>query len=92
MRVMGDSGRVRLGVLGALIVCGSAAAWLVPGQSASAQGAVVRHRMTRITDTIYRMSFMSLPSAQLKRIDNSAHFIMLDQPERFTAEVNAFLD
>lgn len=45
-----------------------------------------------ITDTIYRMSFMSLPSAQLKRIDNSAHFIMLDQPERFTAEVNAFLD
>ncbi|HRO33833.1 MAG TPA: alpha/beta hydrolase [Brevundimonas sp.] len=45
-----------------------------------------------ITDTIYRMSFMTLPSAQLKRINDSAHFIMLDQPERFTAEVNAFLD
>lgn len=45
-----------------------------------------------ITDGIYRASFMSLPSAQLKRIDDSAHFIMLDQPERFEAEVNAFLD
>ncbi|MBX3477969.1 MAG: alpha/beta hydrolase [Brevundimonas sp.] len=45
-----------------------------------------------ITDGIYQASFMSLPSAQLKRIDDSAHFIMLDQPERFEAEVNAFLD
>lgn len=44
------------------------------------------------TDGIYRMSFASLPSAQLKRIDNSAHFIMLDQPAQFAAEVNAFLE
>lgn len=44
------------------------------------------------TDNVYRMSFASLPSAQLKRIDDSAHFIMLDQPAQFAAEVNAFLE
>ncbi len=45
-----------------------------------------------MTDDIYRASFQTLPSAQLTRIDDSAHFIMLDQPEVFAAEVNAFLD
>jgi len=50
-------------------------------------------RMTaEITDGIYRASFAGLPGAQLKRIDDSAHFIMLDQPEQFAAEVNAFLE
>ena len=50
-------------------------------------------RMTNeITDGIYRASFAGLPGAQLKRIDDSAHFIMLDQPEQFAAEVNAFLE
>lgn len=44
------------------------------------------------SDNVYRMSFATLPSAQLKRIDNSAHFIMLDQPAAFAAEVNAFLE
>jgi pimeloyl-ACP methyl ester carboxylesterase len=45
-----------------------------------------------MTDGIYRMSFASLPSAQLTRIDDSAHFIMLDQPAVFAAKVNAFLE
>lgn len=45
-----------------------------------------------MTDGIYRASFATLPSAELKRIDDSAHFIMLDQPEVFASEVNAFLD
>ncbi|MFJ6025148.1 alpha/beta fold hydrolase [Brevundimonas sp. NPDC092305] len=50
-------------------------------------------RMTNeITDAIYRASFATLPSAGLKRIDDSAHFIMYDQPDRFLAEVNAFLE
>ena len=44
------------------------------------------------TDAVYQASFSSLPSAKLKRIDDSAHFIMLDQPARFAAEVNAFLE
>ena len=50
-------------------------------------------RMTNeITDGIYRASFANLPGATLTRIDDSAHFIMLDQPARFAAEVNAFLE
>ena len=44
------------------------------------------------TDGIYRASFATLQGATLKRIDDSAHFIMLDQPVRFAAEVNAFLE
>jgi len=50
-------------------------------------------RMTdEITDSIYQASFADLPGATLTRIDDSAHFIMLDQPDRFAAEVNAFLE
>ena len=50
-------------------------------------------RMTpEITDAIYQASFATLPGVMLTRIDDSAHFIMLDQPERFLAEVNAFLE
>ncbi|GAA0870330.1 alpha/beta hydrolase [Brevundimonas basaltis] len=45
-----------------------------------------------MTDGIYRGSFANLPGAELKRIDDSAHFIMLDQPAVFAAEVNAFLE
>ena len=50
-------------------------------------------RMTEaMVDGIYQASYRNLPGATLKRIDDSAHFIMLDQPDRFEAEVNAFLD
>ncbi|RZJ03214.1 MAG: alpha/beta hydrolase [Brevundimonas sp.] len=50
-------------------------------------------RMTNeTTDAIYQASYSTLPNVQLKRIDDSAHFIMLDQPDRFLAEVNAFLE
>ena len=50
-------------------------------------------RMTEeMVDGIYRGSFATLPGATLKRIDDSAHFIMLDQPAIFAAEVNAFLE
>lgn len=49
-------------------------------------------RMTpELTDTIYRMSFANLPGAKLKRIDDSAHFIMFDQPQVFYGELDAFL-
>ena len=61
MNVKADNGRVRLGVLAAMIVCGGTAAWVVPGQPASAQGAAVRHRMTKITDTIYRADAPGTP-------------------------------
>lgn len=50
-------------------------------------------RMTpEITDAIYSMSYQGLRGVELKRIDDSAHFIMLDQPAVFAAEVNAFLE
>jgi pimeloyl-ACP methyl ester carboxylesterase len=45
-----------------------------------------------MTDGIYGASFATLAGATLTRIDDSAHFIMLDQPARFAAEVNAFLE
>jgi pimeloyl-ACP methyl ester carboxylesterase len=45
-----------------------------------------------ITDGFYRMAFANLAGVILTRIDDSAHYIMLDQPERFAAEVNAFLE
>lgn len=49
-------------------------------------------RMTpEITDAIYRASYASLPGVTLKRIDDSAHFIMFDQPQAFQAELDAFL-
>ncbi len=47
---------------------------------------------TEMVDGIYQASFANLPGARLKRIDDSAHFIMLDQPAVFAAEVNAFLE
>jgi pimeloyl-ACP methyl ester carboxylesterase len=49
-------------------------------------------RMTpEITDEIYQMSFATLPGVELKRINDSAHFIFIDQPQAFYAELDAFL-
>jgi pimeloyl-ACP methyl ester carboxylesterase len=42
-------------------------------------------------DGFYKMSFANTPQAALKRIPGSYHFIMLDQPAVFAAEVKAFL-
>lgn len=61
MMARADMGRVRLGVLGALIVCGGIATWVAPGQQASAQGTTVRHRMTKITESIYRADAPGTP-------------------------------
>jgi pimeloyl-ACP methyl ester carboxylesterase len=49
-------------------------------------------RMTNeVTDMIYRTSYANLPNVTLKRIDDSAHFIMFDQPQAFRAELDDFL-
>lgn len=45
-----------------------------------------------ITDGIYAASFANLEGVVLKRIDNSAHFIMLDQPDALADAINDFLD
>lgn len=39
----------------------------------------------------YAMSYANAPQAVLKHIPDSYHFIMYDQPERFRAELRAFL-
>ncbi|EJL93729.1 alpha/beta fold hydrolase [Pantoea sp. GM01] len=43
-------------------------------------------------DAMYRQAYASAPDIQFTRIDNSFHFIMLDQPERFSNEVESFLN
>lgn len=43
-------------------------------------------------DAVFRAAYAPLGGATLKRIPDSAHFIMIDQPDVFEAEVRAFLD
>jgi pimeloyl-ACP methyl ester carboxylesterase len=42
-------------------------------------------------DAVYRNVYAPVKQVTLKRIPDSAHFIMWDQPKRFQAEVTAFL-
>ena len=42
-------------------------------------------------DGFYRLSYAGAPQAVLRRIPDSYHFIMLDQPEVFQAALRAFL-
>jgi pimeloyl-ACP methyl ester carboxylesterase len=42
-------------------------------------------------DQLYEESYAALPNKKIVRIDGSFHFIMLDQPEKFAAQVDIFL-
>ncbi|CAN7334124.1 alpha/beta fold hydrolase [Massilia sp. LjRoot122] len=42
-------------------------------------------------DYVYKSAYAPVKSLTLKRIPDSAHFIMWDQPQRFQGEVKAFL-
>ena len=42
-------------------------------------------------DSLYTAAYRDLAGVTLKRIEGSYHFIMLDQPEAFLTEVDAFL-
>lgn len=44
-----------------------------------------------MAEGLYREAYKSLPNAKLVAIDNSEHFIMLDQPAAFEQAVEAFL-
>ena len=44
-----------------------------------------------MTDALYREAYKSLPKAKLISVDESEHFIMLDQPAAFAKEVEDFL-
>jgi pimeloyl-ACP methyl ester carboxylesterase len=46
---------------------------------------------TASVDSLYHQNFATLPRKTLVRIDNSRHFIMLDQPAAFAAQVDKFL-
>jgi pimeloyl-ACP methyl ester carboxylesterase len=48
-------------------------------------------RPAAMVDGMYASAYAGLSGAQLKRIDGSFHFIMMDQPEAFAREVAAFL-
>lgn len=43
-------------------------------------------------EAMYRQAYASATDIHFTRIDNSFHFIMLDQPERFSDAVEAFLN
>ena len=45
---------------------------------------------TRV-EGMYRQAYASAPHIRFTRIDESFHFVMLDQPERFASAVKAFL-
>ena len=45
-----------------------------------------------LTRALYASAYAKLPSARLVPIENSAHFIMLDQPAAFAGQVKEFLD
>lgn len=47
---------------------------------------------TAQVDQFYRNSFSPVPHAKLRRVDDSYHFIMLDQPQVFQRELHAFLE
>ena len=42
-------------------------------------------------DAVYKSAYTPLEGVKLVRIPDSAHFIMSDNPERFQAEMKAFL-
>lgn len=42
-------------------------------------------------ETMYRHAYASAPNIQFTRIDDSYHFVMLDQPERFASAVKSFI-
>ncbi len=43
------------------------------------------------TDASYGAAYKPLPGVRIKRVDKSLHFIMLDQPAAFAADLDAFL-
>jgi pimeloyl-[acyl-carrier protein] methyl ester esterase len=53
--------------------------------------AVTSPNMKAMADGLYAEAYKGLPGVKLVPVDNSEHFIMLDQPDRFAAEVEGFL-
>lgn len=45
----------------------------------------------QVTDMLYTQAYAPVHGAKVERIDDSRHFIMIDQPELFLQKVDAFL-
>jgi pimeloyl-ACP methyl ester carboxylesterase len=43
------------------------------------------------SDQLYQENYAALPDKKIVRIDDSFHFIMLDQREKFAAQMDVFL-
>lgn len=46
---------------------------------------------TAMADALWTREYATLPGVRMVRVDDSRHFIMADQPERFAATVDQFL-
>lgn len=44
-----------------------------------------------LADAVWSREYAALPGVTLKRVDDARHFIMIDQPERLDALIDAFL-
>lgn len=44
-----------------------------------------------IVDQVYAANYGALPGVSLRRVDGAFHYLMLDQPDLFAAEVESFL-
>nr|WP_312448571.1 alpha/beta hydrolase [Brevundimonas naejangsanensis] len=44
-----------------------------------------------LADAVWSREYAALPGVTLKRVDGARHFIMIDQPERLNALIDAFL-
>lgn len=45
-----------------------------------------------IVDQVYAANYAPLPGVALRRVDGAFHYLMLDQPDLFAAEVEGFLE
>ena len=63
----------------------------VPIEVVYAYDALFGIPVTRV-DAMYRQAYASAPDIHFTRIDDSFHFIMLDQPEKFSNAVESFLN
>ena len=54
--------------------------------------AVPNAARAELTRTLYEQAYAKLPGVKFVAVEDSAHFIMLDQPDRFMAAVKSFLD
>ncbi len=65
----------RAGVLGGLVLAGGVAAWLAPSPALEAQGSTPRHRMTRVTESIYRADAPGTPGI------NSTSWVFINETD-----------